>query len=192
VVERPGGDRREDDQMVADFLAGKSSGLEGVYRAYGRPLYSAARNVLANDEDAQDCVHDALVRIWQRPGAYSRERGPLRSYLLVSVRNEALTRRRNAARHADIEERAAKASDERSAYELDVNDPIEQARLRHALAELPAEQKIALELAYFGGLTHVQVAHRLGVPLGTTKSRIALALRKLNVALTQKQGAGAP
>ncbi|MGD0475147.1 MAG: sigma-70 family RNA polymerase sigma factor [Candidatus Velthaea sp.] len=191
MVDRFGSDEREDGEMVADFLAGRSSGLEAVYRAFGRLLYSVARNVLASDEDAQDCVHDALVRIWQRPGSYSPERGPLRSYLLVSVRNEALTRRRNAARHARIDERLAKAADERCTYELDVHDPIERDRLRRALADLPGEQKAALELAYFGQLTHVQVAQQLGVPLGTTKSRIAMALRKLNVALTQ-QGVGKP
>jgi RNA polymerase sigma-70 factor (ECF subfamily) len=190
VVDRHGSDQREDGQMVADFLAGKSGGLEAVYRAYGRSLYSVARNVLANDEDAQDCVHDALVRIWQRPGAYSAQRGPLRSYLLVSVRNEALTRRRNAARHAFLEERAAQASGENFDDGLDVSDPIERERLLRALAELPEEQKNALELAYFGQLTHVQVAQRLGVPLGTTKSRIAMALRKLNVALSQGKGIG--
>lgn len=192
MVERPVDDQREDDQMVADFVAGKSSGLEAVYHAFGRLLYSVARNVLANDDDAQDCVHDALMRIWQRSGAYRPERGLLRSYLVVSVRNEALTRLRSAARHAHIEERAARASGEPFAYELDVNDPIERARLRRALAELPPEQKSALELAYFGQLTHVQVAQRLGVPLGTTKSRIALALRKLQVALAPHQGGSTP
>ncbi len=174
--------------MVRDFLAGTSSGLEGVYAAYGRPLYAVARNVLGNDDDAQDCVHDALVRIWQRSESYRPERGSLRSYLLVSVRNEALTRKRNAARHVNIEQRAARA--EQPEYEIEVNDPIERARLRRALVALPAEQRLALELAYFGQLTYVQVAERLGVPLGTTKSRIALALRKLNAALTQG-GAGA-
>ena len=95
--------------MVADFLAGKSSGLESVYQAYGKPLYSTARSVLGNDDDAQDCVHDALGRIWQRAGSYRAERGSLRSYLLVSVRNEALTRKRNAARRFTIEERAARS-----------------------------------------------------------------------------------
>jgi RNA polymerase sigma-70 factor (ECF subfamily) len=82
-----------------------------------------------------------------------------------------------------IEERAARA--EQPAYELDVNDPIERARLRRALATLPPEQKVALELAYFGQLTHVQVAERLDAPLGTIKSRIALALRKLHSVMSQ-------
>lgn len=183
--ERAASELREDDRMVADFLAGTRGGLESVYAAYGRPLYSVARNVLGNDDDAQDCVHDAMLRIWQRSGSYRPERGSLRSYLLVSVRNEALTRKRNAARHLHIEERAARG--EALEYELDVNDPIERARLRRALAALPEEQKIALELAYFGQLTHVQVAERLGVPLGTIKSRIALALCKLGRAMTQPE-----
>jgi RNA polymerase sigma-70 factor (ECF subfamily) len=171
--------------MVADFLAGTSSGLERVYAAYGKPFYSAARRVLGDDDAAQDCVHDALLRIWQHPGAYRSERGSLRSYLLVSIRNEALTRKRNAARHAHIEIRAAQ--DAPSAYEFGVNDPIEHARLQRALAALPPEQKIALELTYFGELTHVQVAERLGAPLGTVKSRIALALRKLHAAMTPQK-----
>jgi RNA polymerase sigma-70 factor (ECF subfamily) len=181
---QPKFDQREDERMVADFLAGRGSGLESVYRAYGTPLYSAARHVLGNDEDAQDCVHDALLRVWQRSESYRRERGSLRSYLLVCVRNEALTRMRNAARHVRIEERAVRS--EPPAYELEVSDRVERERLRRALAALPPEQRAALELAYFGHLTQVQIAERLGVPLGTIKSRLSLALRKLNVALGEK------
>ncbi len=178
-------DQHDDDRMVANFLAGTSSGLESVYRAFGKSLYWVARSVLGNDDDAQDCVHDALLRVWQRSSPYRPERGPLRNYLLVCVRNEALTRKRSAARHLHIEERAAADSAAQQRYEFEVSDPVERARLRRALAALPAEQKVALELAYFGHFTHVQVAERLGVPLGTIKSRVALGLRKLHVAMTE-------
>lgn len=173
-----------DDRMIADFSAGRRSGLDAVYRAYGRLLYSVARTVLADDDDAQDCVHDALLRVWQRPAFFDAERGSLRGYLLVSVRNEALTRKRNAARHLRIETRVAR--DEPAVYESPVNDNVDRERLARALAALPPEQRSALELAYFGGLTHVQVAERLGAPLGTVKSRIALALRKLNAVLSER------
>ncbi len=182
MYERAAPEPHEDGRMVSDFARGTASGLERVYAAYGKPLYSVALRVLGNEDEAQDCVHDALLRIWQRPGSYRLERGSLRSYLLVSIRNEALTRKRNAARHSHIEERAAQ--DERSAYELHVNDPVERARLQRALGELPAEQKTALELVYFGHLTHVEAAERLGAPLGTIKSRVALALRKLHAAMS--------
>jgi RNA polymerase sigma-70 factor (ECF subfamily) len=76
-------DEGEDALMVADFIARRSSGLERAYRAYRTRLYSVAHHVLGNDEDAQDCVHDALVRVWQRAGAYRPERGSLRTFLLV-------------------------------------------------------------------------------------------------------------
>ncbi len=184
MYEQTAGKREEHDRMVAEFVAGTSSGLEAVYAAYRRPLYSVARHILGDDDEAQDCVHDALLRVWQRPQSYRPERGSLRSYLCISVRNEALTRKRNSARHLRIEERAALG--ERSGYELEVNDPVERTRLRRALAELPADQQAALSLAYFGQLTHVQVAERLSAPLGTVKSRIALALRKLHAALSER------
>lgn len=170
--------------MVADFLARKRGGLESVYRAYAKPLYSVARHVLGNDDDAQDCIHDALLRIWQRSDSYRPERGSLRAYLLGSVRNEAITRKRNAARHFRIEERAARSG--LPAYEFEVRDRIEEESLHREVAALPPEQRAALELAYFGHLTHVQIAGRLGAPLGTIKSRISLALRKLNAALNEK------
>jgi DNA-directed RNA polymerase specialized sigma24 family protein len=93
VYDRSGTDQREDDQMVRDFIAGKSSGLERVYAAYRTPLYSVARHVLGNDDDA-------LVRIWKPSGSYRPERGSLRGYLLVSVRNEALTRNELSRRFA--------------------------------------------------------------------------------------------
>jgi RNA polymerase sigma-70 factor (ECF subfamily) len=184
VQSRSGPDQREDDRVVADFLARTSDGLEGAYRAHGAALYSVARHVLGNDEDAQDCVHDALLRIWQRPESYRPERGSLRSYLLACVRNEAISRVRSAARHLRIEQRAARS--DFSTYEPSMSDPTEQERLRLALAALPSEQRAALELAYFGHLTHVQIATRLDQPLGTIKSRIALALRKLNAALIEE------
>jgi RNA polymerase sigma-70 factor (ECF subfamily) len=185
VYKRTGTGQRKDDRMVAEFLAQESGGLEAVYRAFGTQFYSVARHVLGNDADAQDCVHDALLRVWQRPDSYRPERGSLRAYLLACVRNEAIARLRNAARHLRIEERAART--DLPAYELEVSDRVEQERLRRALAALPPEQRAALELAYFGRLTQVQVAERLGEPLGTIKSRLSLGLRKLGAALREKR-----
>jgi RNA polymerase sigma-70 factor (ECF subfamily) len=151
-----GANDAEDDRLAAEFAAGSSRGLEGAYAAYGRRLYAAARHVLGSDDDAEDCVHDTLVRVWQRAQAYRPERGPLRNFLLVAVRNEALSRKRSAARHLAIEQRAAR--DESDVVEPDMADPTQGKRLRAAIAVLPDEQRAALELAYFGELTHVQVA----------------------------------
>ena len=161
--------------------------LEEVYAAFGGALYSLARSVLGGDADAQDCVHDVLVRAWQRPGAFRPERGSLRAYLMACVRNEAIGRKRSAARHFHIEERLAKS--ERREYEIEVKDHVETDRLRRVLAALPAEQRTAVELAYFGHLSQTEIAEKLHEPLGTVKSRVALALRKLRLALGDPAGA---
>jgi RNA polymerase sigma-70 factor (ECF subfamily) len=170
-----------DAELAAAFVAGTSDGLAGVYRAYRVTLYSVAYDVLGNAEDAADCVHDALIRAWQRAGTFRPERGSLRSYLLVCVRNAAIERVRSTARHARIETRMAR--DEPQAYDIEAPDAVERERLHRALDELPGEQRAALELAYFKHLTHVEVAQRLGEPLGTVKGRLRLALAKLQTAL---------
>ena len=160
--------------------------LDEIYRQYADVCFSVALHVLRSPDDAQDCVHDVFVRVWQNESAYRPERGSLRSFLIACVRNEALTRRRADARHRAIE--AREASFEPSA-EFEVVDHVEAARVRRALDALPAEQRRALELAYFGGLTHREIATALGEPLGTIKSRLALALRKLGRELGEPQGA---
>lgn len=130
-------------------------------------------------------MHDVFVRFLKRT-AYSPERGSLRAFLIACVRNEALSRRRAAARHRAIEERTAASE---TTTELEIADHVENARLRRALDGLPQEQRTALELAYFAGMTHREIAAKLGEPLGTIKSRLALALRKLGRDLREPQGA---
>ena len=159
--------------------------LDAIYRDYADVCFSVAMHILRSSDDAQDCMHDVFMRGWQHPDAYRPERGTLRSFLIACVRNEALTRRRADARHRAIEARNAIAE---PVTEFEVADHVEAARVRRALQELPEDQRRALELAYFGGLTHREIATALGEPLGTVKSRLALALRKMGKTLTA-QGA---
>lgn len=159
--------------------------LDEVYKLHADVCFSVALAVLRSPDDAEDCMHDVFVRLWQQHG-YRAERGSLRSFLIACVRNEALSRRRAAARHREIEEREALLH---PVVDFEPVDHVEAARVRRALASLPAEQRSALELAYFGGLTHTEIASRLGEPLGTIKSRLALALRRLGRELAQPQGA---
>jgi RNA polymerase sigma factor (sigma-70 family) len=174
-----------DDELVADFIARRNEGLEAVYEAYGTALFSVARHVLGDDDDAQDCVHDVLLRLWRRPDSYRRERGSLRAYLMVCIRNEAVTRLRSAARHRKIETQLA--ASETTAYEFEIRDVVESERLRRALAVLPPDQRSALALAYAGQLSHREISARLGVPLGTIKSRISLGLRRLQTMLSRQE-----
>jgi RNA polymerase sigma-70 factor (ECF subfamily) len=165
-------------QLIDDFLERKPDALEAVYARYGDLLYASAARVLRVRADAEDCVHDALLRVWQRPDSFRKERGSLRAFLIVCIRNEALTRMRSAARHFAIE---GTVRDEPE--EIEIPDHVELARLNGAVKALPAEQRQALELAFFRNRTHVQIAEDLGIPLGTVKSRLSLAIRKLHTRL---------
>jgi RNA polymerase sigma-70 factor (ECF subfamily) len=142
---------------------------------------SVARHVLGEPSAAEDCVHDALLRVWQAPNSYTAERGTLRAFLITCVRNEALSRLRSGLRRVERERRAHLLE-----VDLESNepaDPFDARRVRAALARLPAEQREAIERAYFENLTQNQIAERLGVPLGTVKSRVLLAMRKLRAEL---------
>jgi RNA polymerase sigma-70 factor (ECF subfamily) len=182
-VERPRSMRSApgDEALAAAFAAKERWAFDEAYARFGRLLYSTAYHVLGNAEDAQDCVHDALTRVWRSPDSYARSRGAVRSFLTVCVRNEAITRLRAKTRRRKLEERVAAEPQEHD--ELEAGDVIEHDRLRAALRTLPPEQRRPLELAYFEYKTHVEIARELNEPLGTIKSRIALGLRKLGAAL---------
>jgi RNA polymerase sigma-70 factor (ECF subfamily) len=173
--------------IAAAFAEHRPDAIEVAYRAYGGSLYAVACRILHDPDEAEDCVHDALLRAWQRPNAYRPERGALRPFLTACVRNEALTRLRRGARHRRIEQRVAR--DEHVSYEFVSYDPIVRDRLRGALASLPPEQLAVLSLTYVGNFSQTEIASRLGIPLGTVKSRISLGLRKLAALVPQPESA---
>src|ERR1700722_9284644 len=96
-----------DEALAAAFATKAPWAFEEAYRRYGALLYSTAYNVLGNAQDAQDCVHDALTRVWRSPDSYARSRGAVRSFLVVCVRNEAITRVRSKARREKLAQRVA-------------------------------------------------------------------------------------
>jgi RNA polymerase sigma-70 factor (ECF subfamily) len=171
-----------DEATLAQAFARRERwAFDEAYRRFGSLLYTVAFNVLHRAEDAEDCVHDALVRVWKNPRAYTAERGSVRSFLVVCIRNEAISRTRSSARREQLAQRVSREAE--TTEDLQIHDFVEEQRVREALAALPDEQRKAVMLAYFGGKTHVEIAKELNEPLGTVKSRIALALRKLGAAL---------
>lgn len=177
-----------DEALAVAFAAHERWAFAEAYQRYASLLYSTAYNVLGNGEDAQDCVHDAIAKLWRSPRSYSSARGNLRSFLVVCIRNEAISRRRRQARRMRVDRRLAALPAEHE--ELAVGDPIESDRIRRALLGLPLEQRVALELAYYEGKTHTEIAAELEQPLGTIKGRINLGLRKLARALESTPAAG--
>jgi RNA polymerase sigma-70 factor (ECF subfamily) len=175
--------RVRDFVLEQAFAQRKDWAYEAAYRRFGGRLYATALHLLRDTQSAQDCVHDVLLHLWKKTSAYAPERGVLEAFLVTCVRNEALTRLRNDARRAQLRQ----ALVEPDRYDLDI-DPIEHARIERAIAQLdPAHQKM-VQLAYYRGLTHREIAAELAEPIGTIKSRISAALRSLRRTLAPPPG----
>jgi RNA polymerase sigma-70 factor (ECF subfamily) len=163
------------DALITGFLARREEALAMVYRLYSKALYATAQDILRDPEDAQDCVHDVLVNVWTRRGSFRPELGSLRTFLIVCVRNAAMTKRRSTARR-----RAAETEmNEQERTTEGPDDHLAIMQLRAAIKTLPPEQLRTLTLAFFGQRTHVEIARELNLPLGTVKSRLALAIKRL-------------
>jgi RNA polymerase sigma-70 factor, ECF subfamily len=173
----------DDLELGRAFAAREAWAYEAAYRLYARVLHAAAHGVLHTDPDAQDCVHDVLLRLWRRGDAYRIERGSLRAFLAVCVRNEALSRVRDERNR----ERIARATHE-PAIAPDASEEVAQRQsVRAALQALSDKQRQSVELAYYGGLTHEQIALQLEEPVGTVKSRLSAALRRLREAFGSEE-----
>lgn len=178
VVER--GVTSGDRVLAARLTAGDRNALAEAYDQYAGLVFGLARRVSGDTAAAQDITQSVFARLWEQPGAFDPERGTLRSFLGVVTHRRAVDWLRS--------EVAARRRIERSAVVDDsaVPDVAEAAtavlvaeRVRTAVAELPGDQREAIELAYFGGLTYRGVASALGIPEGTAKSRLRLALLRL-------------
>ena len=161
------------------FAERQSWAYEAAYRRFGARMFTAALRVLQDRAAAQDCVHEVMLHLWRRGDAYQTERGSLEAFLVTCARNSGLARRRTADRQSDL---ARRAQPDQSVEERTV-DPIERQRIARAVAALTPTQAQSIELAYYRGMTHAEIALDLGEPIGTVKSRLASALRALRRSL---------
>src|SRR5215210_1113693 len=155
-----------------------------VFEQHERGVHAAAMRILGNATQAQDVVQDVFLRVWRRPAAFDARRGELGSYLRLMARSRALDlwREGQAAGRASDRLKLVVAHEEPRTEDRPATMAEREGdrrAVRSALALLPAAQREAVVLAYWGGLTADQVAQRAGVPLGTAKSRIRLGLTKL-------------
>lgn len=159
---------------------GDDGALAVLYAQFSAPVYSLALRVLNDPRLAQEVTQDVFLKVWTNPQAWDARRGQFSSWLLTLTRYTAIDHLRREQRRTgkDIElsDQIAAANDAMEGY------PPE--RLRDLLAHLPDEQRQVIELAYFGGLKHSELAERLGLPLGTVKTRLRLGLSKLRALLS--------
>lgn len=175
------GAQLSDATLLAQARAGDAAAFATVYDRHAAAAYSLARRMLPSPGAAQDVVQDAFLSLW-RTDSYCAEKGSLRNFLLGIVRNRAIDvlrkdRRRSTEEHSDDTAVCRLSAADRTDVEVEQRDT--ERLLRAALARLPDAQHRALDLAYFGGLTHTEIALRLNEPVGTIKGRIRLGLEKL-------------
>jgi RNA polymerase sigma-70 factor, ECF subfamily len=173
---------RTDEELIADLGRGDAAALGLLYDRYRRLAMAVAYRILDDATAAEDCLQDAFLQVWRNHGSFHPERGSVKSWLLTIVRNAAIDRHRG---------REGRARQDRPIDEVDYllgenDDPFAQAaasmqaeQIQAAIRELPEEQRDAITLAFFHGLTHQEIAERMGVPLGTVKGRMRLGLKKM-------------
>ncbi len=163
--------------------------FQTLYSRYGNLVYSASLRIVRDAQIAEDMAQEIFLRIWRKPESYEPRRGRFVTWLISVTRNRAVDevrRRSRRSRHElppDDEERdlPGPAGDDPA---LSAEASEQRRRILGALAGLPPEQREIIELAYFSGLTQVEIAERLHQPLGTVKTRTRLGMQKLRTALT--------
>jgi RNA polymerase sigma factor (sigma-70 family) len=178
-----------DRDLVSRIARGDEEAFRGLFRRYAPTAASIARRIVRQPFLAEEIVQEAFLAVWRNPDGYDQQRGSVKSWLMGMVHHRAvdLVRREESQRRRAEDAQAADAvtelQDVAESVVEELGVPEERKAVRAALGELPAEQQQVLELMYFGGLSQSKIAERLGLPLGTVKSRTLLGMRRLRTAL---------
>ena len=178
--------RAEDAALLVRISERDEQAIEALHERYSGPLYSLAYQVTGGDRFAQDVVQEVFVAVWKNAGRFDPTRGSLSSWLFSLARHKAIDlvrKEANVRRHtADVDLELEEAVDD---VDQEAWLRVRRDAVRAAIAELPEAQRTAVEMAFFGGLTHVEVSEALDIPLGTAKTRIRTALLRLRDILGQ-------
>ena len=167
---------------------GQAAAFEVIYERHSQAAYSLAYRMAGSRGVAEDVVQEAFLNIWRSGARYERARGSVRTWVLGIVHHRAIDALRRSLVH---EKRRAGDEGIEDTLETSVRTDVEAARheeaatVREALARLPSEQAHVIELAYFGGFTHTEIASMLDMPVGTVKGRMRLGLKKMRTELSE-------
>ena len=178
-----------DEALPALVARSDDEALAELYDRYGRPAYALAVRIVRDPALAQDAVQDAFLTAWRTAASFDPARGTAATWLLTLVHRRAVdVVRREDRRRASPLEDAPVASGEATDEAAEVR--MERRRVQAALSVLTPAEREALELAYYGGLSQSEIADRLGVPIGTVKSRMFAGLARLRDELGEAGGSG--
>lgn len=189
MVSREKAERLADEELMPLIGAKDPEAFEVFYDRHGGVAYSLAYRIVGEKGAAEDVTQEAFMSIWRSGARFDRARGSVRSWTLSIVRNRAIDALRSRAGKApklDFDDEAA--LEQRPAAELTEEEAMRHetaGEVRGALGTLPGDQAKVIELAYFGGFSHSEIAEMLGVPLGTVKGRMRLGLEKIRAELAE-------
>jgi RNA polymerase sigma-70 factor (ECF subfamily) len=176
-----------DEDLMQLVYTSRADAFEVIYDRHADAAFSLAYRMCAQRALAEDVVQEAFLSLWRSRARYDHARGSVRTWILGIVHNRAVDtlRRRSVRDRGIVEEEGIEEripAPERTDLEFARRE--EARQIRDALEQLPGEQSRVIELAYFGGLTHVQIAAMLDMPVGTIKGRMRLGLAKMRVTLS--------
>jgi RNA polymerase sigma factor (sigma-70 family) len=183
-------DQLTDEILISAIARGAVWAMEPLYDRYHRMMYSLAYRMVADHQVAEDLLQDVFLSIWKRATSYSPQAGAVRSWLLSIMHHRTIDYLRAVRRRSTLKEAAWEEveRDESVAFP-DVWDEawqrVQSAKVREALLSLPVEQRMVIELAYFQGWTHTEIAQGCQIPLGTVKARMRLGLIRLKKRLEE-------
>ena len=173
---RSRGEAADEMRLVAQIRSGEHPAMSELYDRYSKVVYAVALRVLQDAAEAEDVLQDVFLQLWRNPNAFDASRGSLAAWLAVITRHRSIDRLRKRRPETDIEECVITSGP-------DLRDETERTlvveKVRGALAEMNPDQRTALEMAFFQGLTHSEIAEKTGESLGTIKTRIRSGLQQL-------------
>jgi RNA polymerase sigma-70 factor (ECF subfamily) len=169
-----------DVEVVRAIAAGDRTALADLYDRHSGMLLGLALRIVRDRREAEDLLHDVFLEIWKSAKSYDPDRGRVRTWLAIRMRSRALDQQKSARVSRNAGDDSVL---ERVAADSDLAESPDRGRVRSALVALSSEQRQVLELSYYEGLSCSEIADRIGVPIGTVKSRVAAGLGKLRASL---------
>ncbi len=179
-----------DEMLIRAIASGATWAMDPLYERYSRILYSLVYRMVSDHQIAEDLIQDAFLSVWKRATSYSPQSGAVRSWLISIAHHRTIDYLRGVRRRSVLQEATWEEveRDERTAQpdaEEGALKAIQSEQVRTALMKLPPEQRMVIELAYFQGWTHSEIAAGSQIPLGTVKARMRLGIMHLKRVLAQ-------
>jgi RNA polymerase sigma-70 factor (ECF subfamily) len=189
AISRVKAERLADEELMPLIAERDAEAFEVFYDRHGGVAYSLAYRIVGSRQAAEDVTQEAFISIWRSGARFDPTRGSVRSWTLGIVRNRAIDAlRRDAGKAPKLDFDDDALLEQRSSEELTEEEVVrrdEAAGVRGALQELPSDQSKVIQLAYFGGFSHSEIAEMLGMPLGTVKGRMRLGMEKIRMQMAE-------